>query len=152
MVSHLTLNLTLTLTLKSLRPAMPCTAMPCTALHYTERLLLLSITHWFHTDIEALKRCNSLTAAHPGGSGSQSPILDPSFNMQVPIQHHCDVHTERTNALLPAQPLQPLQYPPFPLCSPSSTRCAPSSRAQLAFLLGGPASLALSLFFSPLSF
>ena len=34
------------------------------------------------------------------------------------------VHTERTNALLPSQPPQLLQYPPFLLCGPSSTCCA----------------------------
>ena len=59
------------------------------------------------------------------------------------------MHTERTNALLPPQPPQPFQYLTFPLCGPSSTRCAPSSRFQCSFLLGGPASLVLSLSLQP---
>ena len=42
-----------------------------------------------------------------------------------------------------------LQVHPSPDPSPSSTRCSPSSRAQLSSLLGGPAFLALSLFLQP---
>ena len=46
---------------------------------------------------------------------------------------------------------QPTAAPPVPAVSPphaSNTRCFPSSGAQLSSLLGGPASLALSLFLS----
>ena len=43
---------------------------------------------------------------------------------------------------------RPLQLVLSPFCGPSSTRCAPSSRAQLSSFLG-PAFRALSLFLQP---
>ena len=38
---------------------------------------------------EALKHCHSLTAAHIDGSGICSSGLDPSRDVQVSTQHHC---------------------------------------------------------------
>ena len=93
--------------------------------------------------------CHGLSAAHTSGSRSHSPGSDPSPVIQV--SPSITVHAEHTNAFLPPQPLQPLQYPPFPLCSPSSTRCPPSSGAQLSSLLRGPASLGSLRTLSPLS-
>ena len=45
-----------------------------------------------------------------------SPGLDPILDVQVSTS--ITVHTECTNALLPLQPPQPLQYPLSPLRSP----------------------------------
>ena len=68
---------------------------------------------------EALKHCHGLTAVHIGGSGIRSPSLDPSYNVQVSTQHHCQ-HA--------AQP----PFQPQPRCrSSASSFCNTAVQHQL---------------------